>query len=433
MRLTAAMPLTFFAKVAASPAAAGSSIHAYVVPVLGTVDAIAGLGCVIALIYGGYLYVASSAAPERLDFAKRIIRNALIGFLIVLTAAVLTAVLNHSYTAPAAGSQTVLPTLTVMQPQEPQNWADILLKALNGLFSYIASALVSPIFNGLSGLTTNTPLVSAQGPVFNMWLVMLAIANGLFVLVIALLGLRVMSGELLGLGEVDIKSLLPQIGFTFLLMNTSIFIIDGIIGLNNAIIQAIFAGFPNADIWRTVVSAMTRSITSNSSFVVLLFIIFLIILAAMLFIYYVARIIALFLGAVLSPFVILLWLLPGFRDFALNFIRTYLAVIFTLLVHVAILMLAASMIDWQNSGPTGQPNVFMVTIICIATVLMLLKTQGVLERMSIISSNASMSRKLGRQFINGVQYTGRQADAYMSAELTAIRSKYAYTLLGAVE
>ena len=411
--------LTFFAE--ASPAAAGNSIHSYIVPVLGFLDAIAGLGCAIALIYGGYLYVASSADPERLNFAKRIIRNALIGFLIVLTAAVLTAVLNHAYTAPAPGNESGLPALKIVEPQQPQNWADILLNALSGLFSYIAMSMASPIFDGLSNLPNSTPLMSAQGPVFNFWLVMLAIANGLLVLVVALLGLRVMSGELLGLGDVDIKSLLPQIALAFLLMNTSIFIIDGLIGLSNAIIQAIFAGFPNADIWHTLVSAIGRTGFSINSipFVSLIFFMFLLILAAMLFVYYVARMIALFIGAAVAPLVVLLWLLPGFRDFALNFVRTYLAVIFTLLVHVIILMLAASMIDWQNSSANGQPNILMVTIICIATILMLLKTQRVLQQMSILSAGASNSRRMAKQFIYGVQYTVGKANAYRGSKLAS--------------
>ena len=40
----------------------------------------------------------------------------------------------------------------------------------------------------------------------------------------------------------------------------------------------------------------------------------------MLLVYYVGRIIILFIGAALSPLVVLLWLLPGFRDFATNLI-----------------------------------------------------------------------------------------------------------------
>jgi len=50
------------------------------------------------------------------------------------------------------------------------------------------------------------------------------------------------------------------------------------------------------------------------SLVSLILFVIVIVLAIMLFVYYVGRMIALFVGAALSPLVVLLWLLPGFRD-----------------------------------------------------------------------------------------------------------------------
>lgn len=422
MSLLASSPFVLMADATA----AGNSIHSYVVPLLGTLEGLAALACTIALIWGGYMYMTSSAEPQRLDHAKRILRNALIGFGIVLAAATATALLHHAYTAPAPGATHPLPPLSEIQPKSADGgWATILIDALTGLFSMIVTTLASPLLSELAKLTTNTPLMADQTAVFNMWLVILAIANGLFILALALLGFRVMTGEMLGLGDIELRSLLPQIGFVFLLMNLSIFAIDAIIGLSNAIISAIYAGFPGTNIWKALIDAMAH--TGGLSLVSLILFVVFLVLAAMLLVYYVGRLIALFLGAALSPLVVLLWLLPGFRDFANNLIRTYLAVIFVLLVHVVILMLAAALLNEQNNGLA---NPFMDITVGIATILALIRTQGMLVQMSVISSGASQTRKLGKQFANGMNYT---AEKIANSQLREAQNKYLINVMATME
>jgi len=424
---TLAATLTTFA---ADTTAANNSIHSYLVPILGTLEGIAGLACTLALMYGGYLYMTSSGDTSRLDHAKRILRNAVIGLAIVLAAATVTAILHHAYSSPAPGSTDALPALKEIKPAEAdEGWGAILIKALTGFFSNIITSLASPILDGLAKLTDGTPLMAAQGPVFNMWLVILGIANGLFVLVLALLGFRVMTGEMLGLGEIELRSLLPQIGLVFLLMNTSIFAIDAIIGLSNAIINAIYAGFPGTTIWKTLIDTMVQ--TSGLPLVSLMLFVAFIILACILVIYYIGRMIALFLGAALAPLVVLLWLLPGFRDFANNLIRTYLAVVFVLVVHVVILMLGSSLL--KNEAVNLVPNPFMVTVVAIAILIALLKTQSVIIQMSLISSGANSTRKLGRQFANGMKYTADKFNAHAANELATERAKYAIPVLKAMK
>jgi len=79
--------------------------------------------------------------------------------------------------------------------------------------------------------------------VFNMWLAIVGITDVLFVLVIALLGFQVMSFSTLGFDELDIRQLLPQIALVFLLVNTSIFAIDGVIAFSNGMIHALQSDF----------------------------------------------------------------------------------------------------------------------------------------------------------------------------------------------
>lgn len=402
MGFLAAIP--FISMADASPTAAANSIHSYVVPILTTLDAMGAIVCTLVLIWGGYLYMTTADDASRLEHAKRVIRNALIGFAIVLAAATITAILHHAYTTPAPGSTNSIPALTQIQPDTASNgWATILVDALSGLFSDIVTSLASPILTELSKLTAGTPLMADQKAVFDLWVVILAIGNGLFILVLTLLGFRVMTTEMLGLGEVELRTMLPQIGLTFLFMNLSLFAIDAVIGLSNAIISAIYAGFPNTDIWKALIDAMSHN--GGLSLVALILFVVFVVLAIMLFVYYIGRMIALFVGAALSPLVVLLWLLPGFRDFANNLIRVYLSLVFVLLVHVVILMLASSLLEGQNTGPTGMANPFMDVIIAIATVLALLRTQSMIVQMSMISSGASQTRRLGKLFLNGVKHT----------------------------
>lgn len=55
--------------------------------------------------------MTSAGKPERLDQAKRIIRNALLGLLIVLGAAVINEVLAHAYNASAVTNNGKSPQL----------------------------------------------------------------------------------------------------------------------------------------------------------------------------------------------------------------------------------------------------------------------------------------------------------------------------------
>ena len=118
------------------------------------------------------------------------------------------------------------------------------------------------------------------------------------------------------------------------------------------------------------------------------------------------RIVTLYIGAVLSPLVSMLWLVPGFRDFAETAFKTYLTTIFVLFTHVIILQLSSSILTGLATafGDNAVPDVLMAMVTGIATVLMLLKVQGVMMQFSYVSMGARNIKKLGGQFMNGVSY-----------------------------
>ena len=237
----------------------------------------------------------------------------------------------------------------------------------------------------------------------------------LFVIILALIGFHVMSAASFGFDEIEFKHLLPRIGLVFLLINTSIFAIDGIIELSNALITAIGKVSGASTVWATLTLVVKES--GGQGVAALLMMLAFLIFSVFLLVYYVLRLVTLFIGAVLSPLVILVWLVPGFRDFSETAIKTYITTIFVLFVHVIILLLAASLFTGMGSvGPNQIPDTLISMVIGLATVLALLKTQSVMVQFSYVSMGSRNMRKLGGQFMNGVSYmTGKGAGAAKAA------------------
>jgi len=398
----------------ADTSAAAKVIHNYVTPIIGTMAVLASLVCVFFLVVGGYHYMTSSGKPERLEHAKLVLRNALIGLVIVLGAATLTAILSHTYASTGAAMTQKLPNLTTVTPKPVSNGlVEVIIKAVTGLLNNIIQSAASPILKALSFFTSSTPLMAANSGVFNLWLAIVGITDALFVLVVALLGFHVMGYATFGLDEIEFKHLLPQIGLIFLLVNSSLFIIDGIISLSNALIHAIAVGFGNVTVWDVLTKVVNNA--GGLGLATLLIMIAFVVLSIILLVYYVGRIVTLYIGAVLSPLALLLWLIPSFRDFSESAAKVYLTTIFVLFIHVVILQLAASLFSGLVvNSPTHTPDTLMAMVVGLATLIALLKTQGVLMQLSYVAAGPKTARKLGGQFINGVSYFGGKGKAVVA-------------------
>ncbi|HUC20625.1 MAG TPA: hypothetical protein VMR98_03985, partial [Candidatus Polarisedimenticolaceae bacterium] len=330
------MPFTLLAD-----ASAANVMRAYVTPTVATLCALASLACAFFLVSGGVQYMTSSGKPDKLEHAKKIIKNALIGLVLVIAAATLTAILSHAYTSSGAPIAEKLPTLQPIEQQHTNGGlVDVLINAIVGLLRNIVESIGEPFLKALSYFLNSTPLMGDNSSVFNIWLAVVGMTDVLFILVVALIGFHVMSFSTLGFDEIELKSLLPQMAVIFLLINTSIFAIDAVIGLSNAMITALKSGFPSTDIW-AVLGEITKK-SSGLGVAGLLVMIAFLVLTVMLLVYYVGRLITLYIGAILSPLIMLIWLLPAFKDFAITALKTYLTTIFVLFVHVVILLLAAS-------------------------------------------------------------------------------------------
>ena len=401
-----------------------SVMRDYIAPTMQILVGIASIACVFFLVHGGYLYMTSRGNPESLETAKRVLRNALIGLVLVIGAATLTTILSSAYGNAAQTSTAVLPKLQAIEPQDVGNGlVEVLIKAVTGFLNNIIQAVAAPFLSALDYFTKQTPLTASNPGVFNLWLAVVGITDVLFILIVALLGFHVMSAATFGFDELEFKHLLPRIGLVFLLVNTSIFFIDAVIELSNVLITAIGKVTGASSVWGTLTAVVKESGGQGAAalLVMLAFLIF----AVILLIYYVSRLVIIFLGAALSPLVIAMWLVPGFRDFSVSAIKTYITTIFVLFVHVVTLQLAATLFVGMSAtdGNNQVPNVLMSMVIGLATVLTLLKTQGVMMQFSYVSMGARNARKLGGQFMNGVSYLTGKGRAVMASTSGAVASR----------
>jgi hypothetical protein len=403
---------------------AASDMRSFVTPVVDSLCAAATLVCAFFLTSSGYQYMTSAGKVDRLEHAKHVMRNALIGLVVVLGAAVLTTILTHAYAGSSQAINAKLPNLTAIKPAPVSNGLlDILIKAITGLLNNIIQSIGAPFLQALTFFTTSTPLMADNSAVFNLWLVIVGMADVTFVLVVALLGFHIMGASTFGFDEVEFKHLLPRLGLIFLLINSSIFAIDGVIELSNAMIHAInAAGGSTSSVWNVLTSVVKQ--TSGEGVAALLIMVAFLIFAVILLVYYVGRLVTLYLGAVLSPLVLLLWLVPGFRDFSESAAKVYVTTVFVLLVHVIILELAASLFAGiAGVSSSSTPDTLMAMVVGLATLIALLKTQGVMMQLSYVSVGPRSARKLGGQFMTGVSYLGGKSKAVASTVSTRKDSK----------
>ena len=388
-----------------------TTVRDYIRPIIQLLAGLASIASVLLLMYGGIIYMTSRGQPEKLASAKHIIKNTLIGLVIVLGAVTITTLLTGAMGATSPSATSSLPILQPIEPKEAGNaFVEVVIKTIVGFLNTIIQAVASPFLNALTFFTVSTPLMSENPSVFSLWLVMVAIANILFVAVVALIGLHIMSASTFGLNEIEFKHLLPRLGLIFLLVNVSIFLIDGIILLSNVLILAISQAGGGATVWSTL-TAVVDNATGESVAALMLMFVFLI-FSVILLVYYVGRLVTLFIGAVLSPLVILVWLIPGFRDFSETAMKTYLSTVFVLFVHVVILLLAASLFAGMSATVGGNaPNALIAMVAGLATIIALLKTQGVMTQFSYVSLGSRSMRQLGSQFMNGVSYLGGRSRA----------------------
>jgi hypothetical protein len=365
---------------------------------LGSLMALAGVAVVFFLVRGGYLYMTSSGNPGALEEAKRTIHRALIGLVIVLGAGVLASLLSGALTGAGTGGGTAL-TLQPIQPAPPDgSLAQLLLDAVAGFLKNIVTSATKPILDGITGFLTNTPSLSTNSVVFNFWLIMVGITDSLFAVVIALLGFQVMSASTFGLEDVSLKELFPKIALAFIAANTSIFLIDWIIDLCQAMVHGVLTATGGiGQAWILNAFDPASLLSGSTALITLIFMVVFIVLAIILLLFYISRLMLLALGAVMAPLICLLWLVPSMSGYAVSSFKSYLVTIFSVFVHVVIIQLASAFLTVPGQMGT---NPLISIFIGVALFSILLKSTANAMQLVLASQAVGSFKKFGSTVLN---------------------------------
>ncbi len=385
-----------------------SEISAFTNQTLNTLLIFASAAATFFLVRGGYMYITSTGKPDALEHAKLTVRNALIGLVIIISAAVFASLLQGAFNTPSQGTSSAQLNLSPIQTVEPSDGlTQVLLDAIAGFLQNIVQSATKPLTDGIITFLTNTPSILTNSVIFNFWLVMVGITDSLFVLIIALLGFHFMSASTFGFEEIELKHLLPRVGLAFLGANMSIFLCDWIVLSCNTLITAVLhatGGLNSA--WIQNAFNPTSIVTGSTPIITFIFMILFVIVSIVLLLFYVTRLITIALGAVLSPLIFLLWAIPKFADFAEVAVKSYITTVYTVFVHVVIIQLAASFLTVSSQSGT---NSLISILVGIGLLFTLLKTPGIMMQLVFYNTGRGMVKKLGGQIMNVISSSSKEA------------------------
>lgn len=381
--------------LAASPI---PEISSYTADTLKIITLIASASAVFFLLRGGYLYITSTGRPEALEEAKKTIRNALLGLVLVIAANGIVSLLQGALVGNSDSSTITNLPLTQIESVAPnEGLTQVLIDAVNGFIQNIVESSTKPVVDGIMTLLTTTPELLTNATIVKFWLIMLGITDTLFVLVVALLGLQFMSASTFGFEEIEFKHLLPRIGLAFLGTNVSLFLADYAVKTCNALVAGVISatgGLNHA--WVTNAITLQNITTGTAPLITLIFLLLFLIVAIVLLLMYISRLIVIALGAVLSPFIFLLWTLPKTADFAEMAIKSYLVSVFMIFIHVVTIQLAGSFL----ALPEQTNNSLISIAVAIGLLLTLLKIPSFLMQLILFSRSVGTVKHMGSQIIN---------------------------------
>lgn len=350
------------------------------------------------LIRGGYVYITSTGRPEALEDAKKTILNALIGLVLILAANAIVNVFTGALTGSGDSSSiSSLPLSQVEVVKPSDGLTQVLIDAINGFLQNVVESATKPVMDGILGFLTTTPQLLTNSTISKFWLIMLGIVDSLFVLFTALLGLQFMSASTFGFDEIEFKHLLPRIGLAFLGANTSLFLADYVIKAANALVTGTLSatgGLNHA--WITNAVTISNITHGNAPLIILIFLLIFLVVSIVLLLMYVARLIVISLGAVLSPFAFLLWVLPKTSDFAEMCVKSYFVSVFMIFIHVVTIQLAGSFLTL----PEQNGNSLIAIAVAIGLLLTLLKIPQFMMQLILFSHQVGAAKRVGSQIMN---------------------------------
>ncbi len=155
----------------ATLAVVNTDIQNYLRPIMLSLIGLAGVVSAFFIILGGIGYSTSAGKPEKLEHSKKVLKNALIGLVIVIAAGTLTAILSNAYSSGGNASLENAPVLTPINTDTGGGGiTELLINAIIGLFKHIIETAAQPFISALDFFTRSTPLMADNPSVFKLWL-----------------------------------------------------------------------------------------------------------------------------------------------------------------------------------------------------------------------------------------------------------------------
>lgn len=388
---------TLFLSSAIPAHADSSAISSFTNSALQTITFIALAATGLFFTYGGILYITSAGKPDLLEHAKTILRNAAIGIIVVIAASSFVSILKNSLVSPNTVSTTSTISISAITPTTPSNGLiTVLIDAFEGFAKSLIESGLQPIVNSISTYLTTTPTPLTNSVINKFWLINLGIVDSLFVVVIALLGLHIISADTLGFGSINIKKLIPRIAIAFLGANISLYLANIVVETCNALVTTLLESNNGINgLLNTILTNPDKIFTGTLPLILIVFLLIFLVLAIVLLFLYISRLILISLFAVLSPFVFLIWAVPKFSHFSENVIKIYIVTVFTTFIHVVIIQLASSFLSLPSDN-----NALISIAVSIGLFITLLKSPSLLMTLLFSGSHTSTVRSFGYKFSN---------------------------------
>ena len=178
-KLTLAFSIMLTYLSAAAPvfaASVSSDITQFTGNTLGMITLIATASAVYFLVKGGYQYMTSTGKPDNLENARKTIRNAIVGLVLVLGASLIISLLSNSFTQTVSSTTTGAVNISPIETVKPSDGlTQVLIDAVSGFMQNIVQSATKPIVDGIIGYLTSTPTLLDNSVILNFWTIMLGI------------------------------------------------------------------------------------------------------------------------------------------------------------------------------------------------------------------------------------------------------------------
>ncbi|MCY3804515.1 MAG: hypothetical protein OXF85_01445 [Candidatus Saccharibacteria bacterium] len=367
-------------------------------PLLLWLIGLASLVCAGFIVMAGIEYMTAQNNALTLQKAKQTLKNACLGLILVLMAGFLVNFLTKSYQLQPDTIISQAPLGVELSQPDVSDQSAHIIQITTEILHYLVASFSQPILNLIEYLSQQTPQLSSQPMVAKLWLVVLGMANSLLVLVIILLGFKMMSETTLGLEGLSFKAILVRLALIFLVMNSSLLLIESLIILSNHLLDGLWTSFDSVNPWLTWKTLSQGGILPSLAGSLLLIIF--VSLAVFLAIYYFMRLVIIYLGAILSPLICLLLFFNFTKGFALSSFKTYLFNLFVLFIHNLILILSTSLII-SFSYHKDHFNLISL-MIGIGSLILMIKIPKTIARLSNVNYGFKAISQYSRQLTTQV-------------------------------